>query len=117
MAAPIRLHIDHIFWQIVSSSTPAGIHVFSTHSRGLNFVAERRIPVSYKGHPLSGCYRIDLIVEDAVIVEIRSVEHVLPVHCAQVLSYLRLTSKAVSLFINFNVSYLMKGFKRVVDEF
>jgi GxxExxY protein len=90
---------------------------FELHSRGMNFVAERRIPISYKGHPLNGYYRIDLLVEDSVIVEVKSVEHLLPVHCAQVLSYLRLTSKPVSLLINFNVSYLIKGVRRVVNKF
>jgi GxxExxY protein len=67
--------------------------------------------VNYKKLVLEGAYRIDLLVEDAVIVELKSVETLLPVHSAQVLSYLRLTGKSVGLLINFNVDYLVKGVK------
>jgi GxxExxY protein len=73
--------------------------------------------VRYKSLVLQGAYRIDLLVEDAVVVELKCVESVLPVHLAQVRTYLRATEKRVGLLINFNVDYLMKGVKRVVDKF
>jgi len=57
------------------------------------------------------------LVEDAVIVELKSMETVLPVHYAQVLTYLRLTEKPVGLLINFNVSYLRQGVRRIVNKF
>jgi GxxExxY protein len=91
--------------------------VYELREKGLAFTAERRIPLTYKQRPLDGTYRIDLLVEDAVIVELKSVEMVLPVHYAQVLSYLRLTGKPVGLLINFNVSCLVKGVKRVVNKY
>ena len=63
-------------------------------------------------------YRVDLLVESAVIVEIKTIERFEPVHLAQVLSYLRLTGCRVGLLLNFNVKWLVdKGIKRVVDHF
>lgn len=91
--------------------------VVELRERGLRVIVEERIPVSYKGRTLSGFYRIDLLVEDSVLVELKSVEAVLPVHCAQVLSYLRLTNKPVGLLINFNVPHLVRGVKRIVNKF
>ena len=91
--------------------------VFELRACGFRAVTKELIPISYKGQALNGSYRIDLLVENTVIVELKSVETVLPVHCAQVLSYLRLTGKPVGLLINFNVSYLVKGVKRIVSKF
>jgi GxxExxY protein len=85
--------------------------------RGLGVVVEQAVPIFHKGRALNGCYRIDLLVEDAVIVELKSVEAVLPVHCAQVLTYLRLTNKPVGLLINFNVPYLARGVRRIVNKY
>jgi len=85
--------------------------------RGLGVISDERIPVYYKGELLNARYHIDLLVEDAVIVELKAIETVLPVHCAQVLTYLRLTEKRVGLLINFNVSYLRQGVRRIVNNF
>src|SRR5687767_15472465 len=63
--------------------------VFELRERGMNVVSEQRIPIRYKSLTLDGNYRIDLLVDDTIIVELKSVEIVLPVHHAQVLSYLR----------------------------
>lgn len=71
------------------------------------------MPVIYKGHVV-GEYRIDLIVEDAVVVELKSVERFDPVFEAQVLTYLRVTGKKVGLLINFNSRLLKDGVKRFV---
>jgi GxxExxY protein len=91
--------------------------VFELRDRGMKVVAEKLIPILYKGRQLSGNYRIDLLVEDVVLVEVKSIETVLPVHCAQVLTYLRLTEKRVGLLTNFNVSYLRQGVRRIVNNF
>jgi GxxExxY protein len=82
--------------------------------RGVAFQCQVRLPIEYKGVSLNGDYRIDLIVDDTVIVELKAVEHVLPVHEAQLLTYLRLTGKRVGLLINFNVPVLTKGIVRRV---
>ena len=91
--------------------------LFELRARGLTVIVEQLIPIFYKGQRLNGHYRIDLLVEDAVIVELKSMETVLPVHYAQVLTYLRLTEKPVGLLINFNVSYLRQGVRRIVNKF
>ena len=83
-------------------------------ARQLRFVAEGTIPVVYKGDALAACYRVDLIVEAAVIVEMKSVAALLLVHQAQVLTYTKLTGCPVGLLINFNVSKVVDGVKRLI---
>jgi GxxExxY protein len=73
------------------------------------------LPVIYDGERIDLGYRIDLLVEDLVLVEIKCVETINPVHQAQLLSYLRLSGKNVGLLINFHVSHLRHGIKRMVD--
>jgi GxxExxY protein len=72
------------------------------------------LPVFYDGVKLDLGYRIDLLVEDLVIVELKSVEALAPVHQAQILSYLKLSGKSLGLLINFNVVHLKDGIKRFV---
>ncbi len=91
--------------------------IYELRERGLKCVVELLIPVRYKDLVIEGAYRVDLLVEDAVVVELKCVENVLPVHLAQVRTYLRVTEKRVGLLINFNVDYLTKGVKRVVNRF
>jgi len=80
---------------------------------GLQFRRQAFFPILYKGK-LLGEYRIDLLVEDRVIVEIKSVEHLEPVFAAQVLTYLRATGQKVGLLVNFNSRLLTQGIKRFV---
>jgi GxxExxY protein len=82
------------------------------HLRGLTFRCQIELPVSYKGLKLDCGYKIDLIVGDEVIVELKSVERILPVHEAQLLTYMKLAAKPVGLLINFNVPLLMQGIIR-----
>ncbi len=91
--------------------------IYELRERGLKCAVELLIPVRYKSLVIEGAYRVDLLVEDAVVVELKCVENVLPVHLAQVRTYLRVTEKRVGLLINFNVDYLTKGVKRVVNRF
>lgn len=69
----------------------------------------------YKGIRLDSNYRVDLIVEECVIVEVKSVTEILPVHHAQVLTYLKLTTCPAGLLINFNVARLMDGVRRLLN--
>src|SRR5438477_3789591 len=82
---------------------------------GVNYVRQPIFPVVYKGQTI-GEYRLDLIVQDAVVVEIKSVERFDPIFEAQVLTYLRVTSKRVGLLINFNSRLLRDGVKRYVRD-
>lgn len=84
-------------------------------ARNLRFEAQKPIPIVYKSLEINSCYRIDLMVEDVVVVEIKSVESVLPVHQAQLLTYMRLTGAPVGLLINFHVPRLMDGVKRLLN--
>jgi GxxExxY protein len=77
-------------------------------------VAQVGLPVVYRGTRLELGYRIDLLVEDLVIVEIKSVDAISPVHQAQLLSYLKLSGKSLGLLINFNVVHLKGGIRRFV---
>lgn len=82
--------------------------------RGLRYEIERVLPVKYDGFTIDLGYRLDLLVEDAVIVELKAVSKLLPVHQAQLLSYLRLSERHVGLLINFNVYRLRDGIKRMI---
>ena len=82
--------------------------------RDIPFLRQVELPVIYKGLETGGKYRIDLIVANEVIVELKAVERVLSVHEAQLLTYLKLTGKRVGLVINFNVSILHRGILRRV---
>ena len=84
------------------------------HLRGLTFKCQVNPPVSYKGLQLDCGYKIDLIVNDEVVVELKSAERILPVHEAQLLTYLKLSGKTVGLLINFNVPLLTRGIIRRV---
>lgn len=81
--------------------------------RGIPYRSQVWITVSYKDHPL-GKRRIDLIIDDRLIVELKSVERLAPIHSAQLISYLRLMGYQLRLLINFNVALLKEGVKRVV---
>jgi GxxExxY protein len=84
---------------------------------GLSFSREVHLPVTYKGIQLDCSYRIDLLVEDEVVVELKSVEQVLPVHSAQLLTYMKASRKQIGLLINFNVPALKNGIKRMVHDY
>lgn len=74
------------------------------------------LPVSYKSVSLDCGYRIDILVEDAVVIELKAVEKMLPLHDAQLLSYLRLGGWKVGLLINFNVPVLKQGIRRKIID-
>ncbi len=80
--------------------------------QGLVCEAEKILPVEYKGTILDCGYRIDLLVENSVIVELKAVEEIAPIHQAELLSYMKLSGCPVGLLINFNVPVLTQGIKR-----
>ena len=82
--------------------------------RGLRFQTELDLPIVYKGLTLDCGYRMDIVVEDVVVVELKVVERVLPVCEAQLITYLRLSGNRVGLLINFNVPVLKDGIVRRV---
>ncbi len=82
----------------------------------LAFREEVPLPVHYKSMEFEAAFRLDLLVSDKVIVELKTVENVLPVHEAQLLSYLRLSQLKLGLLINFNVPTLRSGIRRIVNK-
>ena len=73
------------------------------------------LPLYYKGIPTGKFYRIDMLVEDKVIIELKAVEALLPIHEVQLVTYLKLTNKSIGLLINFNVPVLKDGIKRKIN--
>jgi GxxExxY protein len=90
---------------------------FELRQFGYKIEQQKPLPVIYKNVRLDCGYRLDLVVEDAVIVEIKAVAQLAPINDAQVLSYLRLSGMKVGLLINFHVRVLKNGLKRIVNEF
>ncbi len=84
---------------------------FELAELGLNIDRQKPLPVVYKGTGLDAGYRLDLLVEDRVIVEVKAVDQIVPIHQAQLLSYLKLSGCKVGLLINLNVPVLKNGIK------
>lgn len=82
---------------------------------GLYAVKQQPMPLVFEGVKLECGYRIDLIVESKLVVEVKSVDAIHPIHLAQTLTYLRLGDFRLALLINFNVEYLRDGIKRVIN--
>jgi GxxExxY protein len=82
--------------------------------RGLSFRRQVDLPVEYKGVELDCAYRMDILVEETIVTELKCVEHILPVHRAQLLTYLKLSGKRVGLLVNFLMPVLKDGLVRMV---
>jgi GxxExxY protein len=83
-------------------------------ARNLRYVTQRPVPLVYKTLVLDTTYRVDLIVEDQVVVEVKAVATLLPLHRSQTLTYMRITRCPIGLLINFNVARLIDGVKRLI---
>jgi GxxExxY protein len=91
---------------------------FELADRGLKVERQKALPLVYRGMRLECGFRIDLLVEDLVVIEVKSIERLERVHSAQVLSYLRMLKRSVGLLINFNVQWLVRdGVRRIVNGF
>jgi GxxExxY protein len=89
--------------------------VMELELRKINVSRQVEVLVEYKGRPLKNVLRLDLLVDDLIVVEVKSVERILPVHEAQLLSYLKLTGKRLGLLINFNSAVLSKSIRRIAN--
>jgi GxxExxY protein len=86
-------------------------------NRGIAFERQKPLPVAYKGQSLESGYRLDLLLEGIVIVELKSTEELNAVHEAQLLTYLKLSGCKLGLLINFNVTLLKNGIRRLVNDY
>lgn len=83
----------------------------------LAYVAQRWLPIEYKGYVLEGALKPDMVIEDTIVVELKAVEYVLPVHEAQLLTYMKLMAKPKGILINFNSTNIFKeGQKTMVNQ-
>jgi iron complex transport system substrate-binding protein len=84
--------------------------------RGLQVEAQKPVPVTYRGVVVREAFRVDLLVENSLIIEIKSVERLAPVHAKQVLTYLRLSGRPLGLLMNFGAEMFRDGVKRVINN-
>jgi GxxExxY protein len=115
IGAALRVHTE-IGPGMLESAYDACL-AFELLQDGLSIERQRPLPLTYRGHRLDCGYRLDLVVEDVVIVEVKSIGRVERVHTAQLLSYLRQSKLKLGLLINFNVKWLQDGIRRVVNGF
>ena len=89
--------------------------VHELRQRGLNVKTEMVMPIVYEGYQLDAGYRLDVLVEDAVVVENKTVSEILPIHQAQLLTYLKLSNCQLGFLLNWNVKLMKNGIKRMVN--
>jgi GxxExxY protein len=87
---------------------------YELEQNSITFERQKPIPVNYKSIKLDAGYRIDILVENKVVVELKSIDVLAPIHTAQILTYLKFSEKKIGLLINFNVTKLKDGLKRYV---
>ena len=90
---------------------------YELSAAGIRFERQKPLPVHYKGVNLDCGYRLDLVIEQKLIVELKAVESLLPIHEAQLLTYLKLSGLTLGLLINFNVPVLKSGIKQIANNF
>jgi GxxExxY protein len=112
--AAMRVH-THLGPGLLESAYEACL-AYELQKRQLRVLRQLALPVEYDGLRIDAGYRLDLVVEEAVIVELKAIDAINPIHRAQLLSYLRLSKKRVGLLINFNVRHLRDGIERLIND-
>jgi GxxExxY protein len=115
IGAALRVH-DELGPGMLESAYEACLS-YEVLDQGLSVERQKPVPVVYRGRRLDCGYRIDLLVEDVLIVEVKAIERLEKVHSAQLRSHLRFSQRKLGLLINFNVKSLRDGIKRVVNGF
>lgn len=90
---------------------------YELENRDIDFELEASLPVVYKTMTIESAYRLDMLIDSRLIVELKAVDQLAPIYSAQLLSYLKLSSLKLGLLINFNVKVLTKGIRRIVNNF
>ena len=90
--------------------------LYELNKRDLETESQITLPIRYDGQKIDAGYRIDLMVEGTIIIELKTVDKLLPIHTAQLLSYLKMADKKLGLLINFNVTSLRHGIKRIAND-
>ena len=87
------------------------------HLKNISFESQKPLPVHYKGDSLDCGYRLDIVVDNAIILELKTVEKIEPIHLAQMMTYLKLSNLQLGLILNFNTELMKDGIVRVVNNF
>ncbi len=118
----ISKHIINAFFEVHKTLGPGLLEsiyehclMFELKKSGLHVMHQHPLPVVYKGERLDLGYRLDIWVEQKVVIEVKSVESLTNVHFAQILTYLKLTDNKLGFLVNFNVILIKDGFKRVAN--
>ena len=111
------VHIHRRFGPGLLESLYETVLASDLRQRGLRVARQRLITYSYDGIEIDDAFRADLLVEECVIVEVKSLEHVVPLHSKQLLTYLRLTNLRVGLLLNFGAEVMKDGIDRVVNNY
>jgi len=90
--------------------------LWELRQKGMNVHVQVPVPINYKGKAIDAGYRLDFLVEGQVVIELKSVEKLLPIHAAQVLTYLRMANLRIALLMNFNVETMRSGIKRIRND-
>jgi GxxExxY protein len=115
IGAALRVH-DELGPGMLESAYE-GCFAFELNAEGLRVERQKPLPLVYRGHRVDCGFRLDLLVEESIVVEVKAVERLERVHSAQLLSYLRQLKLKLGLLFNFNVRWLQNGIKRVVNGF
>ena len=91
------------------------VMLFELQKRGLTVASQVKLPIQYESLPIENALRIDLLVDDKVVVELKAVDLVLPIHKKQLLTYLKLSGKKLGLMINFNEYFIKDGITRLIQ--
>ena len=91
--------------------------LWELRQKGLRAESQVPVPIRYKGLQLDAGYRIDLLVQDKIIVELKAIDKIQPIHTAQVLTYLKMMDLKMALILNFNVELMRSGIKRIINDF
>lgn len=109
----VAIEVHRILGPGFLESVYEGAMTYELKLRGISFERQKEIAVTYKGHPV-GQSRLDFLVEKTLVVELKAVASLTPLHEAQVLSYLKATNCSLALLINFNVPLLKNGIRRII---
>lgn len=115
IAVDVAYHLHSNLGPGLLESVYQELYVFKLRERGLSVETEVNFPVLYEGKEFTSSFRIDILVEKKVVIELKSVENTLPVHKKQLLTYLRLTNLRLGLLINFGSAYIKSGVERVIN--
>ena len=110
------MHVHSALGPGLLESAHEGCLAFELASRGLHVQRQLELPVMYRDHRTDVGFRLDLLVAEHVIVEIKAVERIAPIHEAQLLTYLKLSDKRVGLLLSFHVLHMKDGIKRMVNQ-